>query len=86
MHISVDIVQVLDETWLVAVSEEQGRQFSIIHTSVDCSLADFEAIDMNYWQDCTGFLRVDILCGVPAPVPVSIYSIWSIPVVQEFLT
>jgi hypothetical protein len=68
MHVSVDIIKVLDETWLVAVSEEQGRQFSIIHTSVNRSFANFEAIDMHYWQDCTGLFRIDILCGVPAPV------------------
>ena len=78
MHISVDIVEVLYESWLIAVSKEQRRQFSVIHTSVNCSFADFEAIEMYYWQDGTGFLRIDILCGVPAPVNMSVstYSIY----------
>lgn len=85
MHISVNVIKVLDKSWLVAVSKEQSGQFSVIHTSVNCSLANFEAIDMHYWQDRAGLFRVDILCGVPAPVYM-VVKIYSYLVNQKNLT
>lgn len=67
MHISIDIFKVFDKPWLVAISQEQRRQFFVIHAPVNRSFTDLETIDMNYGQDRARLFRIDVLGGVPAP-------------------
>lgn len=51
VEVRVDVLQVLDNTYLVPVSGEESGYFFVIHATKDGPLADFEAVQVQDWED-----------------------------------
>ena len=63
--IRIDIIEVLHKARLITVTCKQPSKLIIIHASVNRSFADLEAVDMDDWDNGTGFLGIDIFVTVP---------------------
>jgi hypothetical protein len=65
-HILVDVREIVAHySNLVAVTSKKGDKLLVIHTTVDSSFADLEAIYVNDRQNSSRFLRIDVLCSMP---------------------
>lgn len=46
VKIRINILEVLDNADLIAISGEEGNQLLVIHATEDCTLADLKAVDV----------------------------------------
>lgn len=51
IEISVQVIQVIHNHGLIAISTEQCDELLVVQTAVDGSLANLETIDVDDWQN-----------------------------------
>ena len=71
VEIRVNVVQVLDDTNLVAISSEKRSNFLVVHAAKNGSLANLEPIDMQNREYSPRLCRVDVFNGMPRAVWIS---------------
>jgi hypothetical protein len=64
-EIRIQVFQILDYPRRIPVSRKQGHDLLIVHRPGNCPLGDLEPIGVQDRDNRSGFLRVNVLRGVP---------------------
>lgn len=64
-EILIDVVEILNNPHLVAVTSEERCNLFVVHGTVDGTLGDLETVDVHDGNDSAGFGGVEVLVAVP---------------------